>query len=76
MELSQSDKRLCSELINTGLERECRRFVEQIQTIACEPIPPEQLDEPYREENGRSASSSWPDYQTILTITLLFAMTM
>lgn len=44
MELSQSDKRLCRELINTGLERECRRFVEQIQTIACEPIPPEQLD--------------------------------
>ena len=59
MELSQSDKRLCRELINTGLERECRRFVEQIQTIACEPIPPEQLDEPYREENGRSVERVW-----------------
>lgn len=59
MELSKSDKRLCRELINTGLERECRRFVEQIQRIASEPIPPEQLNEPYREENGISIERVW-----------------
>lgn len=59
MELSKSDKRLCRELINTGLERECKRFVEQIQRIACEPIPPEQLNEPYSEENGQSVERVW-----------------
>lgn len=59
MELSKSDKRLCRELINTGLERECRHFVEQIQRIAREPIPPEQLNEPYREENGQSVERVW-----------------
>ena len=59
MELSKSDKRLCRELINTGLERECRHFVEQIQRIAREPIPPEQLNELYREENGQSIERVW-----------------
>lgn len=59
MELSKCDKRLCRELINTGLERECKRFVEQIQRIVCEPIPPEQLNEPYREENGQSVERVW-----------------
>jgi hypothetical protein len=59
MELSKADKRLCRELINTGLERECRRFVEQIQLIANKPIPPEQLNEPYREENGQSIERVW-----------------
>ena len=59
MELSKADKRLCRELIDTGLERECKHFVEQIQRIANEPIPPEQLNEPYREENGQSIERVW-----------------
>ena len=59
MELSKADKRLCRELIDTGLERECKRFVEQIQKIACKPIPAEQLNEPYREENGQSIERVW-----------------
>ena len=31
----------------------------QIQRIAREPIPPEQLNEPYREENGQSVERVW-----------------
>ena len=59
MELSKADKRLCRELINTGLERECRHFVEQIQEIATEPVPPEQANEPYSEINGMSCERVW-----------------
>ena len=59
MELSKADKRLCRELINTGLERECKHFVEQIQEIANDPIPPEQLNEPYSEKNGISVERVW-----------------
>ncbi len=59
MELSKADKRLCRELINTGLERECRHFVEQIQSIANAPIPPEQINEPYSEVNGKSTERVW-----------------
>lgn len=59
MELSKADKRLCRELINTGLERECRHFVEQIQEIAAEPIPSEQANEPYSEINGMSCERVW-----------------
>lgn len=59
MELSKFDKRLCRELINTGLERECRHFVEQIQEIATEPVPPEQAKEPYSEINGMSCERVW-----------------
>lgn len=59
MELSKFDKRLCRELINTGLERECRHFVEQIQEIATEPVPPEQANEPYSEINGMSCERVW-----------------
>lgn len=58
-ELSKGDKRLCRELINTGLERECRHFVERIQAIASEPVPDELLNEPYREENGQSVERVW-----------------
>ena len=60
MELSKADKRLCRELIDTGLERECKAFVEKIQRIANAPIPPEQLNEPYREENGQGIERVWP----------------
>lgn len=59
MELSKADKRLCRELIDTGLERECRHFVEQIQRIANEPVPPEQANEPYSEINGQSVERVW-----------------
>ena len=59
MELSKPDKRLCRELIDTGLERECKAFVEKIQRIANAPIPPEQLNEPYREENGQGIERVW-----------------
>ena len=59
MELSKVDKRLCRELINTGLERECRHFVEQIQEIAAEPISPEQANEQYSEMNGISCERVW-----------------
>lgn len=83
MELSKSDKRLCRELINTGLERECRHFVEQIQRIAREPIPPEQLNEPtvrrtvkVSNECGTNASPSCSEPPTNSTITWLAATTM
>lgn len=59
MELSKADKRLCRELIDTGLERECRHFVEQIKRIALEPIHPRQINEPYSEIKGKSCERVW-----------------
>ena len=57
--LTKADKRLCRELIHKGLERECEEFVKQIQKIAAKPIPLAELNEPYREENGRSVEGPW-----------------
>ena len=59
MELSKADKRLCRELIDTGIERECRQFVEQVRKIALEPIPPELINEPYSEINGIACERVW-----------------
>lgn len=59
IELTKSDKRLCRELIHVGLERECRKFVEDVQKMASMPIPQAELNEPYHEENGRAAEGPW-----------------
>lgn len=50
--LTKSDKRLCRELIHVGLERECRKFVEDVQKIASKPIPLVELNASYQEVSG------------------------
>lgn len=57
--LTKADKRHCRELIHTGLERECEKFVKDMQQLANKPIPLEELNEPYREENGWSVEGPW-----------------
>jgi hypothetical protein len=57
--LTKADKRCCRELIHIGLERECEKFVKEIQELANRPIPEEELNEPYREENGKSVEGPW-----------------
>jgi hypothetical protein len=52
--LTKADKCYCRELIHIGLERECEKFVKEIQELASRPVPQEELDAPYREENGKS----------------------
>ena len=59
IELTKSDKRLCRELIHVGLERECRKFVEDMQKMASEPIPLAELNALYQEENGRAVEGPW-----------------
>lgn len=59
IELTKSDKRLCRELIHVGLERECRKFVEDVQKISSKPIPLAELNAPYQEENGFSVEGPW-----------------
>lgn len=57
--LTKADKRHCRELIHIGLERECEKFVKDIQQLANKPIPLAELNEPYREENGWSVEGPW-----------------
>lgn len=59
IELSKSDKRLCRELIHVSLERECRKFVEDMQKVVSNPIPLAELNAPYREENGFAVEGPW-----------------
>lgn len=59
IELTKSDKRLCRELTHVGLERECRKFVEEVQKIASKPIPLAELNAPYQEENGFAVEGPW-----------------
>lgn len=59
IELSKSDKRLCRELIHVSLERECRKFVEDMQKVVSKPIPLAELNAPYREENGFAVEGPW-----------------
>ena len=59
IQLTKADKRHCRELIHIGLERECEKFVKDIQRLANKPIPLGELNEPYREENGRSVEGPW-----------------
>ena len=59
IQLTKADKRHCRELIHTGLERECEKFVKDMQQLANKPIPLEELNEPYREENGWSVEGPW-----------------
>lgn len=59
MEVSKKDKRICRELIHRALEKECERFVKSIQRLASKPIPLAVLNEPYREDNGRSVEGPW-----------------
>ena len=57
--LTKADKRKCRELIHVGLERECEKYVREIQRLASKPIPQSELNEPYREENGFSVEGPW-----------------
>lgn len=57
--LTKADKRYCRELIHIGLERECEKFVKDMQRLANKPIPLAELNEPYREENGWSVEGPW-----------------
>lgn len=57
--LTKSDKRLCRELIHVGLERECRKFVEDVQNIASKPIPLAELNASYQEESGVAVEGPW-----------------
>lgn len=57
--LTKADKRHCRELIHIGLERECEKFVKDMQRLANKPIPLAELNEPYREENGWSVEGPW-----------------
>ena len=59
IELTKSDKRLCRELIHVCLERECRKFVEDVQKIASKPIPLAELNAYYQEESGVAVESPW-----------------
>ena len=59
IQLTKADKRCCRELIHIGLERECEQFVKEMQELSCKPIPKEELNEPYREENGFSVEGPW-----------------
>lgn len=57
--LTKADKRKCRELIHVGLERECEKYVKEMQKLAGKPIPLAELNEPYREEGGFSAEGPW-----------------
>lgn len=57
--LTKADKRHCRKLIHVGLERECENFVKDILELANKPIPQEELDESYKEENGKSVEGPW-----------------
>lgn len=59
IKLTKTDKRLCRELIHVGLERECKEFVEGMQELVSKPIPAEELNVPYQEENGDSVEGPW-----------------
>ena len=57
--LTKADKRKCRELIHVGLERECEKYVREMQKLVNTPIPLAELNEPYREENGFSVEGPW-----------------
>ena len=57
--LTKADKRKCRELIHVGLERECEKYVKEMQELAGKPVPLAELNEPYREENGFSVEGPW-----------------
>ena len=57
--LTKADKRKCRELIHAGLERECEKYVKEMQKLVNTPIPLAELNEPYREENGFSVEGPW-----------------
>lgn len=59
MELTKTDKRLCRQLIHTGLERECKKFAEDMKKLVNPPIPSAELEAPYQEENGWSVEGPW-----------------
>ena len=59
IELTKADKRKCRELIHVGLERECEKYVKEMERLASKPIPLPELNEPYREENGWSVEGPW-----------------
>ncbi len=57
--LTKADKCKCRELIHVGLERECEKYVKEMQKLVNTPIPLAELNEPYREENGFSVEGPW-----------------
>lgn len=59
MELTKSDKKLCRQLMHIGIERECEKFVREMQKLSSKPIPLDELGAPYREENGFAVEGPW-----------------
>lgn len=59
MELTKSDKKLCRKLMHIGIERECEKSVREMQKLSSRPIPLDELNEPYREENGFAVEGPW-----------------
>lgn len=59
MELTKSDKKLCRKLMHIGIERECEKFVREMQKLSSKPIPLDELGAPYREENGFVVEGPW-----------------
>lgn len=59
MELTKSDKKLCRKLMHIGIERECEKFVREMQKLSSRPIPLDELGAPYREENGFVVEGPW-----------------
>jgi len=57
--LTKEDKRLCRELMHLGLERECKKFVLDIQELSTKVIPLEEQNAPYQEVEGRSVEGPW-----------------
>lgn len=45
--------------MHIGIERECEKFVIEMQKLSSKPIPIDELNEPYREENGFAVEGPW-----------------
>lgn len=59
MELTKADKKLCRQLMHVAIERECEKFVKDIQKLASKSIPMSELNQPYQEENGHHVQGPW-----------------
>ena len=56
--MKPEDKKLCRELIYTGLERECKQFVNEMKQIA-NLVVPEDFNQSYQEIHGRHIEGPW-----------------
>lgn len=58
-DLLKADKRLCRELIHVGLERECEKFVKELQIVCNRAFSAKEVVQPYSEERGCPVEGSW-----------------